>query len=266
MHTEASGHGTHHQQHGSGARGTLHRTQAQAHMNRRQTHQHTAQSIRYLQYTDGAWDGESQEEEMPDLTAGWGVAALECVRRSAPGALPMAQIAVCDGKLVMSSQHAKLVSVKSGAVQDDHKEPDYIGAIAHTNNTGELTAMYEALAAALQRPRDAGGEIIWSDSLYAINMTTGKWRPKCVRNREIVSRLRGLWRRLQRARPGDVQIRHVRSHVKIPGNELADWLADCGKHARPSLREAERWLADWIDTQQRAALRMTQRQGGRGDG
>ncbi len=46
----------------------------------------------------------------------------------------------------------------------------------------------------------------------------------------------------------------------------ADWLADCGqKRARPSLREAERWLADWIDTQQRAALHA-QRRDSRGDG
>ena len=206
------------------------------------------------------------EMMLKNLTAGWGVASLECVAHSAPGALPMAQIAVCDGELVRTSQHAKLVSVKSGTVQDDNKEPDYIGASAHTNNTGELTAIYEALATALRRPRDAGGEVIWSDSLYAINMTNGKWKPKCVRNREIVSRLRGLWRRLQRARPGDVQLRHVRSHVKVPGNELADWLADGGQaRAHPTLREAERWLADWIDTQQRAALRA-QRQGGGGDG
>jgi len=221
---------------------------------------------RYLQYTDGAWDGENAEEEMPDLRAGWGVASWEVVPRDAPGALAMDQITVQSGALVESSQFAKLMAVKCGVVQDDDREPDYIGAPGHTNNTGELTAMYEALATALRRPTGAGGEIIWSDSLYALNMTTGKWRPKCVRNREIVAKLRGLWRRLQRARPREVLLRHVRSHVKVPGNELADWLADRGKHARPSLREAERWLADWIRQQQRTAQRAPPRAGSRGDG
>ena len=98
--------------------------------------------------------------------------------------------------------------------------------------------------------RERGARVIWSDSLYAINMTTGKWRPKCTRNREIVARLRGMWRRLQRARPRDVRLQHVRSHIKVPGNELADWLADSGRMSdRKGVTEAARWMRAWMTRQ-----------------
>ena len=59
-------------------------------------------------------------------------------------------------------------TAKFGMVEKERGEPEYIGAQAHTNNTGELTAMYVALCAALARPYGSGREIIWSDSLYAI--------------------------------------------------------------------------------------------------
>ena len=63
---------------------------------------------RWYQYTDGAWDGENAEEDMPDLRAGWGVASLEVVPRDAPGALATDQVTVQSGALVESSQFAKL--------------------------------------------------------------------------------------------------------------------------------------------------------------
>ena len=111
----------------------------------------------------------------------------------------------------------------------------------------------------------AGSEVIWSDSLYAINMTTGKWRPKCTRNREIVARLRGVWRRLQRARPREVQLQHVRSHIKVPGNELADWLADNGRISdRKGVTEATRWMRVWMTRQHVSA--MGRHAGSRGAG
>ena len=89
--------------------------------------------------------------------------------------------------------------------------------------------MHKALSDALMRPAGGGREIIWSDSLYTINMTTGRWRPRCPRNREIVASTRGLWRRVQRQRDAEVELRHVRSHTRVPGNELADWLAEIGR-------------------------------------
>ena len=171
---------------------------------------HAPLGVRFVQFTDGAWDGENAAEEIPNLTAGWGAAEFECVREGTPNAIPMGQLLARARAMgpQPDSYHARLIGVKNGTVEDDPKSPKYIGAVAHTNNTGELTAVYEAVVSALTRASGAGSEIIWSDSLYAINMTTGKWRPKCTRNREIVSRLRGVWRRIQRtqrARPREVQ-------------------------------------------------------------
>ena len=141
----------------------------------------------------------------------------------------------------------RLRSVKSATVQTDVKQRDYIGARAHTNNTGELSAVHHALLNALSRPAGAGKEVIWSDSLYTINMTTGRWLPKCKRNKILIENLRQLWRRLQRSRPHEVSLRHVRSHIRVPGNELADWLADLGRGGGGvTLAEAERWMADWL--------------------
>ena len=88
--------------------------------------------------------------------------------------------------------------------------------------------MHHAIKRALTRPAGAGGEIIHFDSLYAINMTTSRWLPKTVRNREMVRRLRRQWRLLHRCRPGEVHLRHVPSHTRVPGNDAADWLADIG--------------------------------------
>ena len=151
-------------------------------------------SVRFVQFTDGAWDGERATEDMPNLTAGWGAAEFECVQEGTPDAMPMGQMLASThaGGPQPDSCHARLIGVKNGTVEDDPKSPEHIGAVAHTNNTGELTAVYEAVLSALARDAGAGSEIVWSDSLYAINMTTGKWRPKCTRNREIVAHLRGV--------------------------------------------------------------------------
>ena len=106
--------------------------------------------------------------------------------------------------------------------------------------------MHYALQRAAARTPGKGKEVIWSDSLYTINMTTGMWLPKRKRNNDVIARLRHTWRWVQRARPGEVSIRHVRSHTKVPGNELADQLAETGRvGGNPTAREASAWLTRW---------------------
>jgi ribonuclease HI len=135
----------------------------------------------------------------------------------------------------------------SGMVETDVEDPSYIGAIAHTNNTGELSALYYSVRRALTRARHAGLEEIHSDSTYAINMTTGKWLPKVRRTRKMIELLRRTWRQLQRRRPGEVRLLHVRSHTQVPGNELADWLAERGAAGMETSRAAaHRWLSAWV--------------------
>ena len=116
--------------------------------------------VRFVQFTDGAWDGENVAEDMPNLTAGWGAAEFECVQEGAPGAMPMGQMLASTraGEPQPDSYHARLIGVKNGTVKDDPKSPEHIGAVAHTNNTGELTAVYEAVVSALARDAGAGSE------------------------------------------------------------------------------------------------------------
>ena len=99
-----------------------------------------------------------------------------------------------------------------------------MGAPAHTNNTGELTAMHSALGRALHTASTQRHVTIHTDSLYAMNMATGTWMPRSKgrRNACFVRRLRALWRQVQRKAPGTVRMQHVRSHTLVPGNELAD--------------------------------------------
>ena len=149
---------------------------------------------------------------------------------------------------------------------DEQDRGNYIDAPGMTNNTGELTALYWALQRARTRRPGAGREVIHSDSLYAINMATGKWMPKVKRNAPMIGRIRTLWYKLQAARPQEVTLRHVRSHVKVPGNELADWLAGRGaKQGRTTLAQAERWMARWLQEQRNPPGGRSARPPGEGD-
>ena len=90
------------------------------------------------------------------------------------------------------------------------------------------------------------------DSLFARNLTMGVWLPRKGRNLALVKQLRAEWRQVQIRRGRHaVKIEHVRSHTGIPGNELADKLAERGLYldekdpnlpygvemARPMMRE-----------------------------
>ena len=124
----------------------------------------------------------------------------------------------------------------------------WIGARKSTNNTGEITVLVEAMEMAITRGTGAGREEISSDSLYAINMTTGKWMPKREINQEIIWHARVTWQKLQDQRPREVDIVHVRSHTKVPGNEVADRLADIGAQMNSAtVIDMERWMTDWLE-------------------
>ena len=80
-------------------------------------------------------------------------------------------------------------------------------------------------------------------------MTTGKWMPRTLRNKEMIEDLRALWRAVQRKRPREVRIHHVRSHIRVPGNEIADWLADRGVGAQTTtVPAADRFIRQQLDS------------------
>ena len=73
------------------------------------------------------------------------------------------------------------------------------------------------------------------------------------RNTCIVANLRALWRKVLRTRPGEVSLKHVRSHTGLPGNDLADWLADMAadRQKEVDIASAEQWLTNWIAERKR---------------
>ena len=190
-------------------------------------------------YTDGSWiEPEGEQDWEP---ASWGVAEMVPTTRAQWDTFPTAQWTHAGP---LDDSQARLTWVDSGAVITEAHDPAYIGAPAHTNNTGELTAMYRAIERALGQPQRP--HVIHSDSLYTIHMTTGRWRTrrKGARNRDLINATHALYRRLQRNGAG-VSLRHVRSHIRVPGNEMADRLAGVGGN----LARSTQWLRAWLAKQ-----------------
>ena len=122
-------------------------------------------------YTDGAWT-DPEEGDADWEPASWGVAEMIPTHDRWGDTFPTAKWTHAGP---LDDSRARLTWVDSGAVITDAHDPAYIGAPTHTNNTGELTAMYRALERALGRPQRP--HVIHSDSLYTIHMTTGRWMP-----------------------------------------------------------------------------------------
>ena len=97
----------------------------------------------------------------------------------------------------------------------------YIGAKVGSNNTGELSAIYEALLFAGQRSMQTVQ--IRTDSKWSINVITGKWRASS--HKVLVNHIRSLLRVSNMS----VSFQWVKGHSGIEGNERADKLADQGK-------------------------------------
>jgi hypothetical protein len=111
------------------------------------------------------------------------------------------------------------------------------------------------------RACDAPPEDIHTDSLYARNVTLGVWRGKRRRHELMIQHLRRLWMQIQAKRGrGTIRILHVRSHIDIPGNELADRMAGAAMrnanavaNAKPGqMPTLERIDLDWARAQMRA--------------
>ena len=128
-----------------------------------------------------------------------------------------------------------LVSATCGQVVTTPGDVGYDGAVRHTNNTAELTALLRAVQQ--ENALDDGVSVqICSDSMYAVGIALGTWRLRAA-NRELARRLQVAYAKLRTSRaPGAVSIRHVRAHACIAGNETVDRLA---KQAAQDERFAE---------------------------
>ncbi|CAK0806125.1 unnamed protein product [Prorocentrum cordatum] len=122
-----------------------------------------------------------------------------------------------------------------GQVITDVQDPRYVGATCLSANTGELTAIVEALLwllaqRLLAQPlvRDATRILVSTDPTYVRNLLQGVFQPK--ENFELATLATHLWQRCHTF--FDMIIRWVKSHNGNTGNEQADYLAKLGSDQR----------------------------------
>ena len=109
----------------------------------------------------------------------------------------------------------------SGPVVTDNHHLKYLGAAVGSNNTGEMSAIIEALLFALEH--DYTRVHIHTDSQWSLNMITGKWRPKT--NKQLIL----LAQRLAYKSGMHTTFSWVKGHAGSEGNEVADTLAGAGR-------------------------------------
>ena len=114
----------------------------------------------------------------------------------------------------------EIIEEISGLVVTKNESENYLGAEVGSNNTAELTGFAEALRWLLVKGDDSP-VVIRTDSLYAGNLATGKWKAKA--NVKLVEKLQTLWREVSSFRK--VQWEHVKAHRGHRWNERADHLA-----------------------------------------
>ena len=108
----------------------------------------------------------------------------------------------------------------SGVVVTSSESENYLGAEIGSNNTAELSGFAEALRWLLVNG-DETPAVIRTDSLYAGNLATGKWKAKA--NIRLVETLQTLWREVISI--CELEWEHVKAHRGHRWNERADHLA-----------------------------------------
>ena len=110
-----------------------------------------------------------------------------------------------------------------GPVVTDPNHLLYRGAQVGSNNTGELTAILEAVIYAIDHNWHTVS--IKSDSLWSIKVMKGIWR--AMRHKQLVNYIKSLIRNSSLK----VQLEWIKAHVGFEGNERADRLAEEGKNS-----------------------------------
>ena len=164
--------------------------------------QPTAEATDTVVYTDGAYD-----------QAGKGGAQK--------GGFGFVIVRGGDGD---QDREAREVARGWGQVQTNKASPAYLGAVEHTNNTAELTALAEALRWLRDEdPHEGATVLIRPDSEYVMRIATGVATPS--ENKALAASTHALYLELHKAREGRVAWAHVKGHSKHPWNDLADELA-----------------------------------------
>ena len=129
-------------------------------------------------------------------------------------------LVVVSGDNGLGKGNGEIVEELFGNVVTSPSDKKYLGAAVGSNNTAELSGFAEALRWLLIEGSDIPA-VIRTDSLYAGNLATGKWKPKA--NKKLLESLQKLWIEVSSIR--DVEWEHVKAHRGHRWNERADHLA-----------------------------------------
>ena len=159
-----------------------------------------------LIYTDGSCK-DNKEVKNKNCPAGWGAVII-----GGGGE---------DGTHLLKT--GRMIAKLWGPVQTKHRHEDFLGAEYGSNNTGEISAICEALKWLINESSTRNAAIYY-DSKYAAKVTTGEYMAK--NNKLLVATARQL---LQAAATNRIiRFEHVKGHNQDIGNDWADYLADLG--------------------------------------
>mmetsp|Transcript_16203 Transcript_16203/g.35140 ORF Transcript_16203/g.35140 Transcript_16203/m.35140 type:complete len:286 (-) Transcript_16203:251-1108(-) len=167
-------------------------------------------------FTDGACAG-NQNVAVAKCPAGWGAVVVDgCLGRPPLGGVALAEL--------------------YGPVELDAASPFYLGAEVGSNNTGELSAVCEALRWLTEHEPTARDAVICYDSEYASNQAQGIHRAH--KNIVLARRSHALLAEARKKRK--VRFLHVKGHSGHQWNDAADSLANRGATGARSVVSGDR--------------------------
>ena len=122
-----------------------------------------------------------------------------------------------------------------GPVETKHNAQHFLGAEYGSNNTGELTAICEALKWIIAN-EELNQVALYYDSKYAAKITTGEYTAQS--NKYLAAKARTLVQQARNTR--NIRFEHIKGHSEDIGNDAADELANKGAKGQ-SCRNIEEW-------------------------
>jgi len=157
-------------------------------------------------FTDGSCKGNTNVAKQA-CDAGWGVL-----------------VTTIEGSGNKSNVDGTVTDELYGPVVTDSASDYFLGAEVGSNNTGELSAVCEALLWLRDHEGSSRPVTLYYDSKYAANIASGKWNAE--KNKQLAATAQTLFREVQETR--QLSLEHVKGHSGHPLNDHVDRLAKMG--------------------------------------